>query len=288
VNQVGSPSATVPIPTNLAFLNGILPPQNAAASPAQGSYSPSVNQNTPQNAAFPPPAANPIGNNFAENRPGQIASLPAPTLPIPMARPGQTDLGAAMAKRDEIAKKFAMMGQGPNMQSAPTITPSILPPSNMPPTLPTGDYSAAPPATQYHQGPSRGQPFPDRSGRNGGNDRYPMRNGGGWNSPPNPGGLNQNAASSSSAWRPNPHGRSRSRSPSRAMSRPEAVRQGRAPLPGAGQPGKDEFGRDVVSRRSASPQRDRPDYQRPRTDSAHDLGPKVSPFSLKTQLWEGH
>lgn len=200
--------------------------------------------------------------------PFPIAAPPAPFVP-----PQTNDLSAAMAKRDEIAKRFAMMGQGS------TVMPSIPPPSGMSGGPPPGQYvnnsmpQPGPSGGPYSAGPPRGQPFPDRSGRDPRGERFPARNGAGWNSPPQTqgGGFENNSSSGNPAWRAQPP-RGRSRSPSRA----EPVRAGRAPLPGAGQPGKDEFGRDLPSRRSASPQRDRTDFKRPRLDPERDDGLKAS------------
>ena len=194
--------------------------------------------------------------------PFTIAAPPAPFVP-----PAQDHLSAAMAKRDEIAKKFAMMGKA--SVAVPSIPPPMGPPAG-PPSMP----HVGSPAGQYNAGPSRGQSCLDSDNRDLGGESYSSRAGGAWNSPPQPGRFDRNAPASTSGWRPQARGRSRS--PSRAASRPEPARSGRAPLPGAGQPGKDEFGRDLGSRRSQSPQRDRAAFDRSRSDVERDATVKVS------------
>jgi hypothetical protein len=214
-------------------------------------------------------------NSFQSTTPSIPVDLP---LRLPIGMPPSTikpTIDSAMAKRDEIAKRLSMMGPG-GFQTAPPpqaasfmpVTPSVYPKSAPPP--PSTAMQSYPPSVP---GPSRGMNVPVQKYGNQAGPYPAHQNAYNASNPTNRPTENrryENPTSRSGQIGGDPRLR-RSRSPQQdvnTVSRapPPPVRSGRAPLPGAGDPGKDEFGRDLPEKRSASPSGEDRGYKRPKVE----------------------
>jgi len=221
--------------------------------------------------------------------------IPSPVAVNPQSQPAQQSLASpqanmdsAMAKRDAIAKRLSMMGPGGAAGSSVLLAPYS------PNPMPSGQFSA--PSDTPIPGPSNqrfvngatphfaqgGYPPADKamgyfnaqtgvSVTESSNHVTPQGSTGNRFGPHN--GMSASNADSmrdGSTWNNDSDRSVRSRPPQiHSLGRQGSSHSDRAPL--AGGTGKDEFGRDRINRRSASPRRsgaDGRDSKRPRIGEA--------------------